>query len=81
MEEKDLLQIIKERFEKEGVVGDKSEAARRVKVSTPNVANGLAKEKFSDLTKSEKKAIISLRKVLDERKMEEEEALNAELNR
>ena len=69
----DRLQILKERFEKEKMNGDLSEAARMAKVSPPNASTGLARESWDKLTKSERKAMICLRKILDERKREEAE--------
>lgn len=69
----DRLQILKERFEKEKMNGDLSEAARMAKVSPPNASTGLARESWDKLTKSERKAMICLYKILDERKREEVE--------
>lgn len=74
----DKLQILRERFEKEKKIGDLSEATRRAKVSNPAAASGLARKSWNDLTKAERKALIHLQKILNERKKEEEE-LEAEL--
>lgn len=76
MEEKDPLQIIKERYRDEEVRGDQAKAARIAKVSTPHIPNALAKEKWCDLTGSERKVMLALKKVLDTRKKEEAELLN-----
>lgn len=78
MKEKDKLEIIKERFELEGMTGDQAEAARKAKLSPPNVTTGLARESWNKCTKSEKSVLIQLIKILDKRK-EEEARLDAEL--
>lgn len=69
--DKDQLQILKERYEREGLTGDLAEAARKGKVSGPNSSTAMAKQKWTELTKSERKAMLGLRKVLDDRKKEE----------
>lgn len=69
----DKLEQLRNRFEKEKMNGDLSEAARMAKVSPPNASTGLARKSWDKLTKSERKAMICLRKILDERKREEKE--------
>ena len=76
-EEKDKLVILQERFESEGKNGDLSEAARMAKVSAPNASTGLARNKWNDLKKAERKTLIQLYKILNERKDEELETVGA----
>lgn len=73
----DKLQILKERFENEKMNGDLSEAARMAKVSPPNASTALTRDSWNKLTKSERKAMICLRKILDNRKAEEAEVFNS----
>ncbi len=70
---KDKLQLLKVRFEKEKKVGDLSEATRRAKVSNPAAATGLARELWKDLTNAERKSLVCLSKILDERQEEDAE--------
>lgn len=72
----DMLESLKIRFENEKKNGDLSEAARMAKVSMPNASTGIAKECWKDLTKSERKAMICLRRLLDKRQEEELEMVN-----
>lgn len=76
-EEKDKLVILRERFEREGKNGDLSEAARMAKVSAPNTSTGLARNKWDDLKKAERKSLIQLYKILNKRKAEELETVEA----
>jgi len=71
-EKRDKLQILKDRFDNEGVRSDQAEAARMAGLSSPVVTTGLEKEKWSDLTKGERKCLLALFKILDKRKREEE---------
>lgn len=72
VEPKDSLVLLKERYEAEKKTGDLSEAARNAKLSPPNASTALAKSKWNDLTKSERRTMICLKKILDLRKQEEE---------
>lgn len=72
----DMLESLRIRFEDEKKNGDLSEAARMAKVSMPNASTGIVKSLWKDLTKSERKAMICLRKILDKRKEEELEMAN-----
>lgn len=73
----DKLQMLKARFEKEKKVGDLSEATRRAKVSNPAASAGLAKEFWKDLTDAERKSLICLTKILNERQQEDAEISEA----
>lgn len=70
---KDKLQVLKARYEKEKKTGDLSEAARRAKVSNTIASTGLAKELWKDLTDAERKVLICLVKILNQREKEDAE--------
>ncbi|QIK58769.1 hypothetical protein G7050_02500 [Dysgonomonas sp. HDW5A] len=72
MEEKDKLQIIKERFKAEGLDGDLAEVARKAKTSSPTILRALEKEKYKDIkSKKQIKGLRVLVKILNDRKKEE----------
>lgn len=73
MEDKDKLLIVKERIAKEGLTGDQAQAARKAGVTPTVVTTALKKERWDVLTKKERKAAMSLLRVLDERKEQEAE--------
>lgn len=72
MEEKDKLQIIKERFKAEGLDGDLAEAARKAKTSSPTILRALEKSMYKDIkSKTQLRGLRSLVKILNDRKKEE----------
>lgn len=74
MEEKDKLEIIKERFEAEGLDGDLAEAARKAKTSSPTILRALEKEKYKDIkSKTQIRGLRCLIKILNDHKKEEVE--------
>lgn len=70
--QKDLLEIWKERISKEGKRGDKAKVYKRVPTTAPTYAEGIKKEKYTDLTEGEMKAIEGHIAILDERIKEEQ---------
>ena len=74
MEEKDKLQIIKERFKAEGLDGDLAEIARKANTTSPTILRALEKEKYKDIkSKKQIKGLRVLIKLLNNRKKEEAE--------
>lgn len=70
---KDKLQLLRERYEREGKNGDLSEAARRAKVSNPASSTGLARLTWDNLTPAERKCMVCLTRILNERQKEDAE--------
>lgn len=73
MSEKDKLQIIKDRYKMEGKRNDQAKAAKMARVTPPNLSTGLSKDKWKDLTESERKGVMKLIKILNQRKKENAE--------
>lgn len=71
--EKDLLDIWKERIEKEGKHGDKKKAYKRAGVSETTYVNAMKKQSIDDLTDSEFEALSEHINILEERKQKREE--------
>lgn len=67
-EDKDLLEIWKERIANESKRGDKAKALRSVPTTAPTYNDGMKKSKLEDLTEAELAAIEAHINVLDERK-------------
>lgn len=70
MKEKDLLEIYKERIEKESSYGDKAEACRIAGYSTQVYSTAMRKEKLSELTDGERRVLEELIILLNHRKQE-----------
>lgn len=71
--EKDLLDIWKERIEKEGKHGDKKKAYKRAGVSETTYDNAMKRQSIDDLTDSEFEALSEHINILEERKQKREE--------
>lgn len=71
--EKDMIQTIKARIEKELKFGDKAEACRKAGISVTTLDRGLAKESYDDVTDFEHEGIKELMKILNSRKNKQSE--------
>lgn len=67
MEEKDLLDIIKERIKAESRWGDKAKACKNASISPTTYEKAILKERFDDLTDGEEKVLSAFISILDER--------------
>ena len=66
--EKDVLNIWKERIEKESKHGDKKKACDAAGSTASTYLNAMKREKFDDLTDGEQRTLQALIEILDERK-------------
>lgn len=76
MTKKDRLQIIKDLYEEEGKRGDLAEAARLAKVSNPISSSAMERNTWKELTDAERKAVLCLHRILNNRVKEDLEMVN-----